>query len=81
MKATVLALSLLCAGAAFAQPPSTAASASTPSMSARAAQHMNNLATLLDLTDAQKTQVRPGAEAGEQRLLDGEAITAAQLRT
>ena len=51
MKATVLALALLCAGAAFAQTPPAA----TPPM---AAKHMDNLATLLDLTDAQKAQVQ-----------------------
>ena len=64
MKATVLALSLLCSGAAFAQTPSTSASATTAAMSARAAQHMKNLATLLDLTDAQKVQVQ--AVLGEE---------------
>lgn len=49
MKASVLALVLLCAGAsaAFAQTPA-------PSQSS----HMDNLATLLDLTDAQKAQVQ-----------------------
>jgi ribulose bisphosphate carboxylase small subunit len=51
MKATVLTLALLCAGAAFAQTPSA------PS-AAMAAKHMDNLATLLDLTDAQKAQVQ-----------------------
>jgi hypothetical protein len=50
MKATVLALALLCAGAAFAQ--------TSPPPSAMAAKHMDNLATLLDLTDAQKAQVQ-----------------------
>ena len=88
MKATVLALSLLCAGAAFAQPPSTAASASTPSMSARAAQHMNNLATLLDLTDAQKTQVQAVLEeehakmkaAREQAQASGQKPTFEQMK-
>jgi hypothetical protein len=50
MKASVLALVLLCAGAGavFAQ---TAPPAGRPS-------HMDNLATLLDLTDAQKAQVQ-----------------------
>jgi len=46
MKATVLALTALWAGALFAQaPPDHAA-------------HVDKLATLLDLTDAQKTQVQ-----------------------
>ena len=49
MKGTILALALLCAGAVFAQtpPPATAVAA-----------HMDKLATLLDLTDAQKAQVQ-----------------------
>jgi ribulose bisphosphate carboxylase small subunit len=50
MKATLLTLALLCTGVAFAQAPSQHA--------AGAARHMDNLATLLDLTDAQKTQVQ-----------------------
>src|SRR5579863_5552305 len=51
MKAFVLALAALWAGAVFAQTPD----ASAP---ARGAQHMNNLAILLDLTPAQKAQVQ-----------------------
>ena len=47
MKATVLALTALWAGALFAQAPAP------PDHAA----HMDKLATLLDLTDAQKTQV------------------------
>ena len=50
MKATVLALALLCGGAAFAQTP--------PPASPMAAKHMDDLATLLDLTDAQRAQVQ-----------------------
>jgi hypothetical protein len=52
MRATVLALALLCAGAAFAQmpPPGNAA--------AHQAQRMDDLATLLDLTATQKSQVQ-----------------------
>jgi hypothetical protein len=50
MKASVLALALLCASPVFAQSSSSAAS--------REATHMNNLATLLDLTAAQKAQVQ-----------------------
>jgi len=53
MKATVMTIALLCAGAAFAQtspPPAPQA--------AEAARHMDDLATLLDLTDAQRAQVQ-----------------------
>jgi len=49
MKGTILALALLCAGAVFAQ---------TPPPATEAASHMDKLATLLDLTDAQKAQVQ-----------------------
>ncbi|HET9331220.1 MAG TPA: hypothetical protein VFO23_11880 [Steroidobacteraceae bacterium] len=54
MKASVIALTLLVAGAgaALAQAPAASTAASQrPS-------HMDNLATLLDLTDAQKAQVQ-----------------------
>ncbi len=51
MKAVVLALAALWAGAVFAQTPDATATS-------RGAQHMNNLAILLDLTPAQKTQVQ-----------------------
>ena len=51
MKAFVLALAGLWAGAVFAQTP--AASGSEPG-----ARHMDKLAILLDLTDAQKAQVQ-----------------------
>jgi hypothetical protein len=51
MKATVLALALLWAGALFAQTP-------PPQAAAHAAAHMDKLATLLDLTDVQKAQVQ-----------------------
>jgi len=54
MKATVLTLSLLCAGAAYAQAPAPAPSGHA----AEAARHLDDLATLLDLTDAQKAQVQ-----------------------
>src|ERR1700752_1482269 len=51
MKASVFAPALRCgAPVVFAQ--------SSPSASGREANHMNNLATLLDLTDAQKVQVQ-----------------------
>jgi ribulose bisphosphate carboxylase small subunit len=51
MKASIVAVAaLLCAGAVFAETPAPAPAA--------AASHMDNLATLLDLTDAQKAQVQ-----------------------
>jgi Spy/CpxP family protein refolding chaperone len=53
MRATVLALALLCAGAAFAQTPPAPANAA-----AHQAQRMNDLATLLDLTPTQKASVQ-----------------------
>jgi len=62
MKATVLALSLLCAGTAFAQSPTPAAT------SARQAQHMDDLATLLDLTAAQKAQVQTILQAQHAKM-------------
>jgi hypothetical protein len=53
MKATVMTIALLLAGAAYAQtPPPPAPNA------AEAARHMDNLATLLDLNDTQKAQVQ-----------------------
>lgn len=52
MRATFLALALLAAGAAGAQAPAPANAAP------HAAHMMNDLATLLDLTDAQKPQVQ-----------------------
>jgi len=53
MRATVLALALVCAGAAFAQTPPAPANAA-----AHQAQRMNDLATLLDLTPTQKASVQ-----------------------
>jgi Spy/CpxP family protein refolding chaperone len=61
MKSTVLALALLCAGAAFAQ--STPPAPTAAQQAAWQAQHMTNLATLLDLTDTQKAQVQTILEA------------------
>jgi Spy/CpxP family protein refolding chaperone len=61
MKATVLALALVCAGAAFAQ--STPPAPTAAQQAARQAEHMTNLATLLDLTDQQKAQVQTILEA------------------
>ena len=60
MKATVLTLALLCAGTALAQ---TSPSASTSPNTSREARHMQDLATLLDLTDAQRVQVQSILEA------------------
>jgi len=52
MKASIVAVAaLLCAGAVFA-------AETPPAAPAAAASHMDNLATLLDLTDAQKAQVQ-----------------------
>jgi hypothetical protein len=53
MKATVLTLALLCAGAAYAESP-----AAPPAHEAAFAQHMQDLATLLDLTAEQKAHVQ-----------------------
>ena len=53
MKAILMTITLLCAGAAYAQTPPPA-----PPHGADAARHMDDLATLLDLTEAQKTQVQ-----------------------
>ncbi|HWX69197.1 MAG TPA: hypothetical protein VNY25_05800 [Steroidobacteraceae bacterium] len=52
MKTAIVTLALLCAGAAYAQTPPP------PPHGAEAARHMDDLATLLDLTDAQKAQVQ-----------------------
>jgi Spy/CpxP family protein refolding chaperone len=53
MKATLMTIALLCAGAAYAQTPPPA-----PPHGADVARHMDDLATLLDLTEAQKAQVQ-----------------------
>jgi len=50
MKASVLAAMLLCASPLFTMP--------APAGEPAAASHMDNLATLLDLTDTQKAQVQ-----------------------
>jgi hypothetical protein len=63
MKATVLTLALLCAGAAFAQTSPSANTSSNTSSASREARHMDDLATLLDLTNAQKAQVQSILEA------------------
>jgi Spy/CpxP family protein refolding chaperone len=53
MRTSVIALTLLLAGTAFAQTP-----AAPPAREARSAQMMENLTVLLDLTDAQRPQVQ-----------------------
>ena len=58
MKTSVLALALLCASPVFAQSPTSSSASSSTSAATREANHMNNLATLLDLTDAQKAKVQ-----------------------
>ena len=52
MKATVMTVALLLAGAAYAQTPPP------PPPAPNAARHMDDLATLLDLNDTQKAQVQ-----------------------
>ena len=77
MKAFVLALAALWAGAVFAQTPDATAPA-------RGAQHMNNLAILLDLTAAQKAQVQTILQQEhaqmKQAFQDVKASTAAGAR-
>ena len=60
MKATVLALTLLAAGAAFAQPPSAA----------HEARRMDKIATLLDLNESQKAQVGAILQEQHQKMQD-----------
>src|SRR2546429_4753318 len=60
MKATVFALALLWAGALCAQTPTA------PPRNAAA--HLDKLATLLDLTDAQKAQVQAVLEAEHAKI-------------
>jgi Spy/CpxP family protein refolding chaperone len=66
MKATVLALALACSGVAFAADTTT--SGTPPNAAAREAKHMANLATLLDLTDAQKAKVQTILEAEHAKM-------------
>jgi hypothetical protein len=66
MKATVLALALVLAGAANAQTP--APSSAPPNAAAHQAQMMNDLATLLDLTATQKPQVQAILEEGHTQM-------------
>jgi hypothetical protein len=65
MKATVLTLALLCAGSALAQ---TSPSANATPNTSREARHMEDLATLLDLTDAQRVQVQSVLEAQHAKM-------------
>jgi Spy/CpxP family protein refolding chaperone len=53
MRTSVIALTLLLAGTAFAQTP-----AATPTPETRSARMMDDLTVLLDLTDAQRPQVQ-----------------------
>jgi len=62
MKASVFALALLCASPVFAQ------TSTPPAAAAREAQHMDNLATLLDLNATQKAQVQTILEAEHARM-------------
>jgi Spy/CpxP family protein refolding chaperone len=66
MKATVMALALACSGVAFAA--DTTPANAPPNAAAHEAQHMANLATLLDLTDAQKAQVQSVLEAEHAKM-------------
>ena len=63
MKSTVLTLLLLCAGAAYSETPAPPQAASP-----EAARHMDDLATLLDLTDAQKPQVQAILQAEHAKM-------------
>jgi hypothetical protein len=63
MKATVMTIALLCAGAAYAQ-----TSPAPAPHAAEAARHMDDLATLLDLTDAQKAQVQTILQAQHAKM-------------
>ncbi len=58
MRTSVIALTLLLAGTAFAQTP-----AAPPTREAREARMMDNLTVLLDLTDAQRPQVQAALDA------------------
>jgi hypothetical protein len=66
MKATVLAVALACSGVAFAA--DTTSTTAPPNQAAREARHMANLATLLDLSDAQKAKVQTILEAEHAKM-------------
>jgi Spy/CpxP family protein refolding chaperone len=71
MKASFLALAVLWVGAAIAQAPASPDGGPGPGGGGRhesPAQRLDNLATLLDLTDAQKTQVQAVLEAEHAKM-------------
>ena len=69
MKASILAVALLWVVAAMAQAPDSTGGGPGPGgHHESAAQRMDNLATLLDLTDAQKTQVQAVLEAEHAKM-------------
>jgi Spy/CpxP family protein refolding chaperone len=68
MKARFLAAALLWVGVAVAQAPDSAGGPGPDGRRESPAQRMDNLATLLDLTDAQKTQVQAVLEAEHAKM-------------
>lgn len=69
MKARFLAVALLWVGAAMAQTPDSTGGGPGPGGHHESpAQRMDNLATLLDLTDTQKTQVQAVLEAEHAKM-------------
>ena len=62
MKSMMFTLLLLCAGAACAEAPAAAPA------SAEVSRHMDDLATLLDLSDAQRAQVQTILQAQHARM-------------
>ena len=70
MKARYLAVAVLWVGAAMAQAPDSTGGGPGPGGGHHEspAQRMDNLATLLDLTDAQKTQVQAVLEAEHAKM-------------
>ena len=69
MKASIFAVALLWVGVAVAQAPDSPAGGPGPGGRHESpAQRLDNLATLLDLTDAQKTQVQAVLEAEHAKM-------------
>ena len=68
MKASFLAVAVLWVGVAMAQAPDSPGGGPGPGARHDPAQRMDNLATLLDLTDAQKTQVQAVLEAEHAKM-------------